>query len=56
MVPEFAMGSNKVSPTHRSLWESVQRHLPKVKNERARAEVVEDSIREVGHGGGRVVH
>lgn len=56
MVPEFATGSNKVSPTHKALFESVQRHLPKMKRDSVTHEAVDEGIREVGAGGGRVVH
>lgn len=62
MVPEFALSSQKVSNTHRSLWHAVQRHIPKGKL--AREGVVldeaaaDEAINEVSSGGrgSRVLH
>mgnify|MGYP003393998539 CR=1 FL=1 len=55
-VPENALGSEKVSATHKALYATVQRHLPKLKAMPAgTAEVVEESIRELS-AGSRVVH
>lgn len=55
-VPENVMTSDKVSPTHKALYQAVQRHLPKLKPMPAtRTERVEESVREIA-GGVRIVH
>jgi len=61
VVPEFAMSSQKVSPTHRALWQSVARHIPKgkmVREGRMSAEALEESIKELNAEGvaERVLH
>lgn len=57
MVPEFGLVSNKVSPTHRALVESVRRQLPKLKNVKAdpTPEQIEDAVGVIGSGG-RILH
>lgn len=61
MVPEFALRkaekvADKISPTHKALWQAVQRQLPKMKGaEVIPLEALEESIRPVGSGG-RLLH
>jgi hypothetical protein len=61
MVPEFALRKaeklgDKISPTHKALWQAVQRQLPKMKGaEVIPLEGLEDVIRPVGSGG-RLIH
>jgi len=51
-------GSVPVSPTHRAIWASVQRHLPAMRKGKARADAVEEVSVENGmlKVGARTVH
>lgn len=56
LVPEAAMGSEKVSSTHRALWQAVQRQLPRVKKQDVMsAEAMDEAIKTLSRGP-RVVH
>lgn len=61
MVPEFVLRkaervADKLSPTHKALWQAVQRQLPKMKGaEVVPLEALEEAIRPVGSGG-RLLH
>jgi hypothetical protein len=63
LVAENAIGSAQVSPTHRTLWQAVQRHVPKAKAANKREDsvaLVEDDTRlsddAASRKGGRVLH
>jgi hypothetical protein len=60
VVPEFVLAGDvkgeKVSPTHRMLWESARRHLPKMKKaEVVPVDSVEESIRSLAQTS-RIIH
>jgi hypothetical protein len=56
-VPEFGLSSSQISPTHRSLFNALGRHLPKGKLPQAEltAQQIDDTLRPVGSSP-RVVH
>ncbi|MFZ2586643.1 MAG: hypothetical protein WAZ18_00745 [Alphaproteobacteria bacterium] len=55
-VPENALASDKISPTHKSLFATVQAHLPKMRPMPAPSgDMVEETIRELS-AGARIVH
>ncbi len=63
LVAENAIGSAQVSPTHRTVWQAVQRHIPKAKHTKTREDsvaVLEDESRpnddQAPRKGGRVLH
>jgi hypothetical protein len=63
LVAENAIGSTQISPTHRTLWQAVQRHVPKAKPATKREDsvaIVEDDSRlsddTPSRKGGRVLH
>ncbi len=62
LVAENALGSAQVSPTHRQLWQAVQRHVPKLKATKGRDDsvtVVDDDSRpteDAYRKGGRILH
>jgi hypothetical protein len=63
LVAENAMGSAQISPTHRLIWQAVQRHVPKAKSTKPREDgvaLLEDEGRPTAENslrkGGRVLH
>jgi hypothetical protein len=63
LVTENAIGSAQISPTHRTIWQAVQRHVPKAKAPKAREDgvtVLDDDTRYPDDGtprkGGRILH
>ncbi len=62
LVAENAVGSAQISPTHRHVWQAVQRHVPKAKATKPREDSVallDDDNRpaeEALRKGGRILH
>ncbi|PIZ29594.1 MAG: hypothetical protein COY40_06605 [Alphaproteobacteria bacterium CG_4_10_14_0_8_um_filter_53_9] len=57
LVPEFAMSSNQVSPTHKALYQAVQRQLPKMRMLTPPAErQAEEAISTLGATTPRTIH
>jgi hypothetical protein len=55
VVAEFGLSSDKISPTHRTLYQSIMRHLPKGKMAKTETSP-EEGVKVLEHGISRTVH